>query len=137
MWVWPPRAFNYPSMNEFSRLEMSHRIQISWSSTNRKNVKNKCACYQSIFPSQACGELQSTHSRILSMNLPLQYAGKVILIFDDETTSSRGTFIKYLKVSPSLFLSISMRGKQTCFLDLMVTGIFNIFLSNKHISNIS
>jgi len=76
---------------------MFHRIQISLSSTKCKNVKNKCA-NQSIFPSQECGELQYTHRRILSMNLPLQYAGKVILIFDDKTTSSRGTFIKYLKV---------------------------------------
>lgn len=96
--VCPPRALNLP-INERVQLILNQSCKCG----------DKYACYQSIIPSQAWhfrGEntQQSTHSRILSMDLPLQYAGKVILIFDDETTFSRGTLIKYVNVSHFLFI---------------------------------
>lgn len=114
---------NYPSMNGFNWLEMFHRIQISWSSTNRENVATTVPVINLYFPVRHVEDFSLHTATFLSMNLPLQYAGKVILIFDDETTSSRGTLIKHLKVSSSLFLSVSMREKQTNLLDLLVTVI--------------
>ncbi len=51
------------------------------------------------------------------------------LIFDDETAFSRGTLIKHLKVSHSLFLF-------SCLSSAKAFSWINILLSNKHIPNI-
>lgn len=52
------------------------------------------------------------------MNLPLQHAGKVILTFDDETTSSRGTLIKHSlfegKTEPTCLTGDSDFAKDFC-----------------------